>query len=234
MMSQPPRRFRQKAAQTGGPRIASLADAARWGTVVPVDGKPVLTSLTDKPYTSPYLIGRACVYCTGLPDFSCFARALQKRRGSAQPRIVVRNCLRHRPCAGFVASSVKSKKQGWAGCEHQRSSPQLRCARALRPAEKQPANRPFMARGRACLAHSSLMATRSWGLSPGRLLTCFIARQARASAADFPAGQNLKYNRSFAGPNRHMQRAIAGLPACGGVLLLQNPKLKDTQCSTRS
>jgi len=199
-----------------------------------VDGRLTSATLTDDPFTSPSSVGRAGVFHAGLPDFSCSARMLQKRRGFAHPQISLKFCLHSRSGAGFVPASVKNKKQGWAGCEQRKLSPQLRCARALRPAAKQPVNRRFMARGPACLALSSSMETRFWGPSPGLRPTCFIARQVRANAADPLTGPALFHNKAPSGPSFHKQRAVAGLSARDGVLHLQNPNSKDTSCSKRS
>jgi len=219
--------IRRKAAQMAAGCAYGLVNAAHWGSVVSVDGEIIPLPSANLLNPTPSLVGQVSEPYAGLPDFSCSVRSLQNRRRFAHPRIPVGNSLRQGAVTGFVPLSVKNKKQGWAGCEQQRSLPPLHFAQALQPAAIQPANRPSMARGRGISARSSLMATRCLAPPQGLRPTCFIARQVRASAADPLARQSFPDNRLLLGPDRHVQRAVRGHSTPGGAVRLQHLKLKE-------
>jgi hypothetical protein len=239
-MSHNPTNFRQEPAQTNGVTHAPLVDCATSGSVLSVSGKIYPTPFTDQPIPATSLFGWAGVSCASLPGF--FRTTLRKplnRRGFAQTRIASEFFLRDRPDGRFVRLSVTNKKQGWAVCGQENSTPHWHFWRASRPAAKQPVNRHFMARGRACLGRSSSMAIRCWGPLRGPVATIFIARPIRGNAAKPLAGQYFSTNRFLRGSCRHAQSTVAGLLACGGALrsLIPNSPLytsKDTPCSKRS
>lgn len=226
--------IRQKAAQISALSRPRLVTRQCRGSVHLVEGDHYVAASTDLPIPTPSLRGQACDNFAGLLVFSFRPAGLLNRQGSAQRRFTVRNCLHGRVPTGFVPLSDNYKKQGWAGCEQRKSSPQLRFARALRRAAKQPANRHYMAREQACLALSSSMETRSSGLSQGLRPTSSIARLVRAIAADPLGGSLTQNNRLLSGPTTHAQITVAGHMACSGFLCLSHPKSKDTSCSKRS
>lgn len=234
-----PRNFRQEPAQIAGKRCVPLVACVRSGNVRGVNGNFPTMSLTDQPIPATSLFGWASASCAGLPGFLQSPRKPLNRQGFAQRRTPSEFPLRARAAPGFVDLSTYNKNQGWAVCEQENSTLHWRCWRALRPAVRPPANRHYMARGRACLARTSLMATRCLGPLRGPRVTICIARTIRANAARPLAGPDLCDIRVPLGPNRLVRRAVAGHLACGGALrspILNRPihNRKDTPCSKRS
>ena len=221
----------QVLAQTYCPGTTNLADAASWGTVTCGHGRGFPKPCSDELFRTPSLIGQVSTMCADLPDFVRVPKRLPYRRGLADCRTPVCYTLRTPFRAGFVPSSVKKTKKGWAGCEQQQEySRHLRFARALRPAGTQRANRPSTARGRACLARLSLTAIRCLGplRAPGP--TCFIVNKTPASADRLA----VSYIRPFAGPFHNTANAAANHLVRGGALRFRSLKTKDTPCSPKS
>ena len=241
------RNFRQEPAQNTGNCRVPLVACAPSGNVRGVNGIFPTTSLTDQPIPATSLFGWASASCAGLPGFLQNPRKPLNRQGFAQQRTPLEFPLRACAATGFVDLSTYNKNQGWAQrwakrwaeCEQENSTLHWRCWWALRPAARPPANRRYMARGRACLARTLLMAIRCLGPLRGLRVTICIARTIRGNAARSLAGTNLSDIRFPLGPNRYARRAVAGHLACGGVLrspILNRPihNRKDTPCSKRS
>ena len=221
---------RQVPAQNAGRGATGLAGAARWGNVVFEHGRFIPRPCPNRLFRTPSLFGKVSAIGVDLPDFSRFFNGLQHQRGLADWRPCRNYTLRKPRRAVFVPPSAKKPIKGWTGCEHHQYLPQSRCARALRPVATQRANRPFTARGRACLARLLSTATRCLGPLPVPAPTCFTANKTPASA-DRLAVPN---TRSFAGPIHITRDAAANHLGRGGVLRFRPLQTKDTPCSPRS
>jgi len=221
---------RQVLAQNPHHTAAGLADVARWGKTVFEHGRPVYRPCPNLLIRTPSPFGQVNVVGVDLPDFSRIFSGLRNRRGLADWRNHNNYILRNPHRAGFVRPSVTKPKKGWAGCEQHKFLQHWRCARALRPVATQRVNRHFTARGRACLAHLSLTATRYLGPLQGLAPTCFIANKIPASA-DRLAAPN---TRPFAGPIHITRDAAADHLVRGGALRFRPLQPKDTPCSPRS
>jgi len=221
---------RQVLAQTADHGAPGLAQVNCWGRFEVEPGETIPAPRSDLLFHTPSLFGQVNANRVGLSGFLRSINGLPGRRGLADWRIRSDFTLRNPDHAGFVPPSVTKPIKGWAGCEQHKYLQHLRCVRALRPVVTQRANRPFTARGRACLARLSSTATRCLGQLPVPALTCFIASKTPANA-DRLAVPN---TRPISGPIHITRNAAVGHPACGGALRFRPLQTKDTSCSPRS
>lgn len=221
---------RQVLAQIADHGAPGLAQVNCWGRFEVEPGETIPALRSDLLFHTPSLFGQVNANRVGLSDFLCSINGLPDRRGLADWRIRSNFTLRNPHHAGFVSPSVTKPIKGWAGCEQHQYLQHLRYVRALRPVATQRANRPFTARGRACLARLSSMAIRSLGPQSAPGAMCFIASKTPANADRLA----LTNTRPITGPIHITRNAAVGHPACGGALRFRPLQTKDTPCSPRS
>lgn len=222
---------RQVLAQTVSPAATGLAGITRWGNVEGGHGRSIPAPCPNRLFRTPSPSGQISASRADLLVFSRAAKRLPRRRGMADWRLRSDFNLRKPRRAGLVPPSVKKPTKGWAGCEQQEYSLQLRYVRALRPVVTPRANRRFMARGRACLARLSLTVIRYWGQPSAPGAMCCIASKTPANADRPDSALN---DRPFTGPTHIMRNAAADQLVRGGALRFRPLQTKDTSCSPRS